>query len=62
MGLSTVYRNAKAEENVCAKFVAQIDIDGSTITLTDVMGDVTRLEGHLVSADLTAGVVIVAAA
>ena len=38
MCLSTVYRNAKAEENVCAKFVAQIDIDGSTITLTDVMG------------------------
>ena len=58
MCLSTVYRNEKAEENVCARYVANIEVNGNVLTLTDVLGDVTRVEGKLVSADLTAGVVI----
>lgn len=58
MCLSTVYRNEKADENICARYVAQIEVNGTELTLTDVMGDITRVEGRLVSADLTAGVVI----
>ena len=62
MCLSTVYRNSKAEENICAKFVAQIDVDGDQLTFTDVLGDVIQVEGKLLSADLTAGVVVFTAA
>ena len=62
MCLSTVYRNSQSEENVGAKYVAKIDIDGDKLTFTDVLGDVTQVEGRLVSADLTAGVVVFAAA
>ncbi len=62
MCLSTVYRNSQAEENICAKYVAKIDVEGDTLTFTDVLGDVTTVEGRLVSADLTAGVVVFAAA
>ena len=62
MCLSTVYRNSQSEDNICAKFVAKIDVDGNTLTFTDVLGDVTTVEGKLLSADLTAGVVVFAAA
>ena len=62
MCLSTVYRNSKSEDNICAKYVAKIDIDGDKLTFTDVLGDVTQVEGRLVSADLTAGVVVFSAA
>ena len=62
MCLSTVYRNSQSEENVCAKYVAKIDVDGNKLTFTDVLGEVTQVEGRLVSADLTAGVVVFAAA
>ena len=62
MCLSTVYRNSQSEENVCAKFVAKIDVEGNTLSFTDVLGEVTKVEGKLVSADLTAGVVVFSAA
>ena len=62
MCLSTVYKGSKADDNVCAKFVAQIDVDGDTLTFTDVLGQVMKVQGRLVSADLTAGVVIFDAA
>lgn len=62
MCLSTVYRNTQSDENICAKFVAKIDVDGNTLTFTDVLGDVTKVEGKLLSADLTAGVVVFTAA
>lgn len=58
MCLSTVYRSAQSDENICAKFVAKIDVDGDALTFTDVLGDVTKVEGKLLSADLTAGVVV----
>jgi len=61
MCLSTVYRNTKADENICAKFVAQIVVDGDTLIFTDVMGEETKVEGKLLSADLTAGIVIFSA-
>ena len=56
------YRNSQSEDNICAKYVAKIDVDGDTLTFTDVLGEVTKVEGRLVSADLTAGVVVFDAA
>ena len=61
MCLSTVYRNEKQDENVLCKFVASIMVDGDKLTFVDIMGERTEIVGRLVSADLTAGTVIVAA-
>ena len=62
MCLSTVSRDSKDEENICAQYVAQIEVEGDMLTFTDVMGLVTKVQGTLRSADLTAGVVIFTAA
>ena len=61
MCLSTIYRNEKQEANILCKFVANINVDGDKLTFEDVMGVKTTITGRLVSADLTAGSVIVAA-
>lgn len=61
MCLSTVYRNEKQDDNILCRYVAAITADGDTLTFVDVMGEVTTITGRLVSADLTAGSVIVAA-
>ncbi len=61
MCLSTIYKNEKQDDNILCKFVASIEVNGDMMTFVDVMGMVTQITGHLVSADLTAGTVIVAA-
>lgn len=61
MCLSTIYKNTKEENNVLCRFVATITVDGDQLTFVDVMGMTTTITGRLVSADLTAGTVIVAA-
>ena len=61
MCLSTNYKNEKQEDNILCKYVANINVDGDKLTFEDVMGMKTTITGHLVSADLTAGSVIVAA-
>jgi predicted RNA-binding protein len=60
MCLSTVYRNEKADSNVLCQYVAHIAIEGDKIILTDVLGAKTEIVGKLLTADLTAGTVIVA--
>lgn len=61
MCLSTVYKNEQKDDNILCRFVQSIQVDGDTLTFTDVMGAVTQITGRLVSANLTAGAVIVAA-
>ena len=60
MCLSTIYKNEKQEDNILCKFVASITVDGNNLTFEDVMGEKMTITGRLVSADLTAGSVIVA--
>jgi len=60
MCLSTVYRNEKADDNVLCQYVAHIAIEEDKIILTDVLGAKTEIVGKLLTADLTAGTVIVA--
>ena len=62
MCLSTVYQNEKRDDAVLCKFVATIQVEGDTLVFTDIMGMTTTVQGRLVSADLTAGTVIVAEA
>ena len=60
MCLSTIYRNEKQDGNILCRFVASITADGDKLTFVVVMGETTTITGRLVSADLTAGSVIVA--
>lgn len=60
MCLSTVYRNDKQEENVLCKFVSSIRAEGETLTFVNIMGESMTITGRLVSADLTAGTVVIA--
>lgn len=59
MCLSTAYLNEKKEENIAARYVAQIRFEDGKLILTDVMGMETEIVGTLRSADLTAGFVII---
>lgn len=56
MCLSTAYKTSDPN-CVIMEFVSGINVDGDKITLTDVMGDQTTVEGKLVMVDLTGGVV-----
>ena len=58
MCLSTVYKDHTGDENICCKYVAKIEVEGDTLTFTDVMGDTVTAQGHILLADLTGGTVI----
>ena len=59
MCLSTVYKNEKNDDNILCRYVASIRPIGDQLTFVDVLGTVTTITGRLVSADLTAGTVVV---
>ena len=61
MCLSTIYKNEKQEENILCRFVESIRVDGDQLTFVDIMGAETTVIGRLVSANLTAGTIVVAA-
>lgn len=60
MCLSTIYKNEKQEENILCRFVESIRVDGDQLTFVDIMGAETTVTGRLVSANLTAGTIVVA--
>ena len=59
MCLSTVYKNTKTPETVVMKNVMRIDIQDGCVILTDLMERSVSIEGHLESANLVDGFVIV---
>ena len=59
MCLSTIYKNTKEDNNILCQYVATITADGDKLTFVDVMGESTTITGRLLTADLTAGTVIV---
>jgi len=59
MCLSTVYRIDKKPENEILKNVMLIECRDGVVTLTDIMGREAKVEGEIVSADLTGGTVVV---
>ena len=59
MCLSTVYKNAKTEENVVLRNVMKLECKEGTVILTDLMDRTVAIEGQLVEANLVAGFVIV---
>lgn len=59
MCLSTVYSNEISEANAIMENVMIIDCDDTSVTMTDLMGRRTTVEGKLVKANLTDGFVII---
>ncbi len=59
MCLSTAYRNEKGEDAVLARYVAQVEVRGKKVLLTDVVGAETEVEGFVSFVDLTGGTVII---
>ena len=59
MCLSTVYKNTMAPEFVVMRNVMRIDCKDGCVILTDLMERTVAIEGHLVSANLVDGFVIV---
>ncbi|MCI5898982.1 MAG: CooT family nickel-binding protein [Firmicutes bacterium] len=56
MCLATVYK-AQEPETKLFEFVSRIDVDGETITLTDVMGEQKVVEGAIRMVDLANSIV-----
>ena len=61
MCLSTVYKNQKEDYNILCQHVSTITADGDQLTFENIFCDSVTITGKLLSADLTAGTVIVAA-
>lgn len=59
MCLSVVYKDEVNEENLLAKNVADIKVDGGKIIFTDLMGIRTIFDGTLEKVDLMDNYVIV---
>ena len=62
MCLSTAYLNSRDEDRVAARYVQSIEVNGRNITLTDVLGSRTEVEGVISYVDLTGGSVIISTA
>ena len=56
MCLSTAYKTSEPD-SIIMEYVSKIEVDGSLITLTDVLGDTKTVEGTIKMVDLTGGVV-----
>lgn len=54
MCLATVV-NANQPDSILLEYVSKIEVNGSKITLTDVMGEQRTVEGTIAMADLTGG-------
>ena len=59
MCLSTVYKNTMDAENVVLRNVMHIKCEEDSVILTDLMERQVAIEGHLESANLVDGFVIV---
>ena len=59
MCLSTVYKNARTEENVVLRNVMRIECKDGCVICTDLMERSVAIEGTLESANLVNGFVVV---
>ena len=55
MCLATVYK--EPDNTVICKNVSRIDVDGEYMTIRDIMGDETRVQGRILMVDLANSVV-----
>ena len=55
MCLATVYQ--ESDNTVIMQNAARIDVDGDTVTITDIIGDETKIQGRILMVDLANSVV-----
>ncbi len=60
MCLSTVYKNAKAPENVVLRNVMRLECLDDCVIVSDIMDRQVSVQGRLVEANLVEGFVVVA--
>lgn len=61
MCLSTAYKQLDGVEYKIGEYISNMAIEGEEITLTDIMGNVTTMVGHLKSIDLEKNVIVIEA-
>lgn len=59
MCLSNVYRNEANDEQLLYRNIADVKVDGTKITLTDLMGIRNEIEGVIEKVDLMDNYIIV---
>lgn len=62
MCLATAYKGKEEPDSILLQYVSRIDVDGTTITLTDVMGDTRVIEGAIKMVDLAGSKVVITCA
>lgn len=62
MCLANVYRNTKGPDNLISEYISKIQIDNSSVILTDIMNNTTSVEGTLSEIDLENNTIIIAPA
>ena len=55
MCIATVYK--ESDNTVIMQNAASIDVDGDTVTITDIIGDETKIQGRILMVDLANSVV-----
>lgn len=59
MCLATVYNKNQEPDSILLQYVSRLDVEGTTITLTDVMGETRIVEGVIKSVDLAGSTVVI---
>ncbi|MEG1524616.1 MAG: CooT family nickel-binding protein [Clostridia bacterium] len=59
MCLSTVYDHAKQDDRVLMKNVRLIEVNGNSVTLTDILESTHTFHGTIQTADLINGYVVI---
>lgn len=59
MCLATAYKNKQEPDSVILEYVSRIDVDGTNITLTDVLGETRVISGTIAMADLADSKVVI---
>ena len=59
MCLATAYKNQQEDNQVICENITKILVDGDNVTLIDIIGMETVIEGRISMVDLTKSVVII---
>ena len=59
MCLATAYKEKEEPGSILLEYVARIDVAGTTLTLTDVMGETRVVEGTIKMVDLASSKVVI---
>ena len=59
MCLATAYKNQQEDNQVICENITKILVDGDKVTLIDIIGMETVIEGRILMVDLTKSVVII---